>query len=216
MSAGMLGTLWLSDVQGPMDDLQKKLASGDGNKWLTELKKFNKKLATWEWKPEHPPLLTRPSSFAVSALREPLDLRDVFRDNGKGIHCWSGFFHVAEDFLVTLQPQDTGLTPFIQYDVDWGKKWDPYRIHEIKEGLPPDPEVKLWHIVALLKRQWNGEKGPLLCNGCRNVFYFGDYAIHVHRDSCGSKRKIWYLEATHPNSGDWGTVGRVFAPLKMY
>lgn len=46
MSQGMLGLLKLSDVRGPRNDLDEKLAGPDGLKWLIELKKFLRKQFT--------------------------------------------------------------------------------------------------------------------------------------------------------------------------
>lgn len=48
MSKGMLGTLSLSDVQGPRDDLEQKLAGEDGAVWLAALKRFLRKENPWE------------------------------------------------------------------------------------------------------------------------------------------------------------------------
>ena len=44
---GMLGTLSLSDVQGPMDELQSRLAGGEGQIWLQALKRFLRKEDSW-------------------------------------------------------------------------------------------------------------------------------------------------------------------------
>ena len=43
MSTGMLGVLSLSDIQGPMDELQSRLAGKDGQIWLNNLKRFLRK-----------------------------------------------------------------------------------------------------------------------------------------------------------------------------
>lgn len=46
MSKGMLGLLALSEVRGPLSDLNEKLAGSNGPKWLADLKKFLRKQFT--------------------------------------------------------------------------------------------------------------------------------------------------------------------------
>lgn len=46
MSKGMLGLLKLSVVRGPLNDLNEKLASSDGPKWLEKLKRFLREVYT--------------------------------------------------------------------------------------------------------------------------------------------------------------------------
>ena len=43
MPKGMLGKLPLSEIRGPRDDLEEKLAGPEGGKWLESLKKFLRK-----------------------------------------------------------------------------------------------------------------------------------------------------------------------------
>jgi hypothetical protein len=44
---GMLGKLPLSEIQGPRDDLEQRLAGDDGEKWLAALKRFLRKENPW-------------------------------------------------------------------------------------------------------------------------------------------------------------------------
>jgi len=47
MSKNMLGKLLLSEIQGPRDDFETKLAGDDGELWLTAFKRFLRKENPW-------------------------------------------------------------------------------------------------------------------------------------------------------------------------
>ena len=48
MTKGMLGKLPLSEIQGPRDDFEQKLAGDDGEIWFFEFKRFLRKEPTWQ------------------------------------------------------------------------------------------------------------------------------------------------------------------------
>ncbi len=47
MSKGMLGKLPLSEIRGPRDAFEEKLAGEDGEKWLEAFKRFLRKENPW-------------------------------------------------------------------------------------------------------------------------------------------------------------------------
>ncbi len=47
MSEDMLGNIPLSEIRGPVNDLQDKLAGADGQKWLAALKKMLRGDNSW-------------------------------------------------------------------------------------------------------------------------------------------------------------------------
>ena len=61
MSQGMLGNLALSDVFGPRNDLEAKLAGPDGATWLMALKRLLRKENPWAEIPVVPPAPVVPS-----------------------------------------------------------------------------------------------------------------------------------------------------------
>jgi len=52
MSNNMLGNLPLSEVQGPRDDFEQKLAGPEGTVWLSAFKRFLRKENTWSKEPQ--------------------------------------------------------------------------------------------------------------------------------------------------------------------
>lgn len=92
MSKGMLGKLLLSDVQGPRDDLENKLAGDDGPEWLVAFGKFLRRENPWERtevKPKAKQFWKRVSDAAIrvrvgASPSLPFDGATILYHAGKG------------------------------------------------------------------------------------------------------------------------------------
>lgn len=79
---------------------------------------------------------------------------------------------------------------------------------EIKAELKEGHEVELWHIAKLIEEQKNGGEGPLLNNGCSNVFYWQGFVVGVFWDAVG---RVWLVLDWELDDGRWLAGDRVFS-----
>lgn len=181
MPNGMLGDLLLSEVQGPRDDFETKLASQDGKWWLHEFKKFLRKEATWI------------SQLLEQVITFDLPYINLFRASGK--------FKVGVTDGVKIGWLDGKFKDKFLKKVERDVASATIRVHRLVEKsldqpilteLGADHKTQLAHLWGALKRQPNGEAGPLLTNGCANIFYI-----------CGTDGKVWAVDARWDAGDGW-------------
>ncbi len=198
MSKGMLGTLPLSKVLGPIGSLLADLAGEKGKKVLEELCKFNRHEPNW--------LLETQSLDAE--ITEDFDPKKFYQNND--------FLWVDSDFINRIVS--------VAKPVMAGKKFNKASFrtlnklttgNELLEKYPKDvwdlTDLCVWLAMKIIKQQ-KGQKGTLLNNGYANLFLVkGEYekvfVVYVYWSSVSQK---WYLIACSLGS-EWESGRRFFS-----
>lgn len=131
MSEGMLGMLPLSEVRGPRDDLEERLAGSEGNTvWLPALKRFLRKENPWE------------APNAASQTVAPGATIDL----GNG---WCFTIHEIEELEVDYSISSDEIASRMNLDLE--HDWE-YR------GTASQPRVrKVKAAIGCLNRNWTEE-----------------------------------------------------------
>lgn len=177
----MLGMLPLSEVQGPRDDLEQKLAGADGRSWLTALTKFLRKENPWE-----------EIAVPVTTAQVPAVARFVVKDYFKqdtSLKASVKISYVGDNFKAQFSGKTEEGVPAVELKV--------YRLRKASSDAPiiaalgDRHETRLAHFWTLLSCQPNGEQGVLLVSGHANIFYVDIlWAVHAVWDDGG-----WNVDA---------------------
>ena len=108
MSEGMLGLLSLSDVQGPRNDFDEKLAGPEGKDWLREFKRFLRKEKTWE-AVTAPDLKVFKTIKLGTGLRTADDFSRALAENGYGVSDWAKDILGKPEFMVASREIEVDL-----------------------------------------------------------------------------------------------------------
>ena len=222
MSKNMLGNIPLSDVQGPRNDLDQKLAGEDGSVWLAQLNRFLRKEPCWtndqvtqvaEPKPT-PSILELVSTIVVQATTSEFVAKDKFVVNTKR-NAPVKISAVWDNFTTWfLSGKGKTEAPISEQTL---------RYHKLRRSSVDGPiitelggeakaETTLSEMFSLMEKQKNGEDGVLLNNGYANIFYIKDQngvlrTVGVRWDGDG-----WLVNAG--SVGDprrWGGGNQVFS-----
>lgn len=200
MSTGMLGTLPLSAVRGPVDALYDNLASAEGQRVLDELKKFNRRQPCWQSdtkaKQDKPPkLLVSDGHYGAVEMTGPHD-PSAFWQTRSGLYVYDDF---QNRVAAAAKPTEVG-TKF--------KKLPRFKLgrnatgEELKDARPNGiwtaTDFCPW-LAAKLAKQANGEKGEFLNNGWANLFLVegvrgGVFVVDVDWDDGGWSVCTWHLD----------------------
>lgn len=225
MSLHMLGKISLSELQGPMNDFQRKLA-GDGGPQLFE---DFKKLLRGE--------LTCASAESMKAFKAPVPNRpnpEMFEYVGRvlapkttGTFCAKSWFvvdrtecapvkidHICVEFISRFITGDGKIEKeSLEINLDYLRLTKLKKQREIlaELGGQARTEIELSTIFALMEKQRDGRCGPLQTDGWWNVFFSHGCAIGVRWNGTG-----WGVSA-NPNGtgGSWGADIRVFVPALL-
>lgn len=119
-------------------------------------------------KPLNPLLLEHLGTTDVLATTGPLIVRDEFVIGVNGVTC------LGENFKQWFYPKVE--VPTAAATLRYSKLTRSELDGPITEELGGAVETILGHVLALIKRQKNGEAGVLLNNGLANIFYVKDAA----------------------------------------
>ena len=197
-------------ISGPLNQLLVNLGGEDGVEWEKALKRFLRRENPWEAPP--PKSLFEPfGTVAIPAAAEPFVVSDRFVvGTGRGVAVKVSF--VGDNFrrLFGEMTAAAGPEQLLRYAKLLRRSVDEPIIAEL--GGEEAVETSLSIFWALIERQPNGERGPLLTDGCANVFYVRDarnvlWAVYVLWSSDG-----WDVDANevadpHP----WGGGSQVFS-----
>jgi len=105
MSEGMLGNLPLSEIRGPRDDFEEKLAGADGPRWLAAFKRFLRRENPWELTARD---FTVWKTIKLGTHKTAGTLKKALTDKGCRISDW------AADILkrMTVSPTEVELDLF--------------------------------------------------------------------------------------------------------
>ncbi|MBI4136099.1 MAG: hypothetical protein HY481_00900 [Candidatus Vogelbacteria bacterium] len=230
MFINMLGRLPLSEIQGPRDDFEQKLASEEGEMWLEQFKLFLRKEPCWINDQVTQVAKSKPRSSILEFVSTVV------------VPATTGKFVAKEKFV-----RDTGCKAKVKISylgdnfTEWflsgdGKTEDPTRLpdgqvteqtlcyHTLRQSSVDGPiiaelggaekaETTLSELFFLMKKQGNGEDDILLSNGWANIFYVRDFndlllrAVIVFWNDVG-----WFVYANSvENPFGWHDGYRVFS-----
>ena len=138
---------------------------------------------------------------SVAPPEKPFDPKKFFRNRKGFIHSDEFYEHFLSQCSKNKDAKKVRLAFFDLIDPSYD--------HQIKKELPKGSSaVALWQIAYLIKQQWNGEAGPLLCGEKDyNIFYEGEYVLALGR----SKERGWGLGTLHTDQTDfWPRNTRIF------
>lgn len=197
MPKGMLGRLPLSAVQGPVDTHYENLAGDEGERVLTEFKKFNRREPCWIQRPGSPLLVFDDEHVALVALSEPHDPAAFWHDttDAPARYVWSGF---TTNVVAKARPTGAFGTVKVPYaDLPRGST-----VAEILKtpgvgNLEPDHLSPI--IAAMIAKQPDGKpmKHGLLVDGRANLFPCGSVLVDVRWDDV---RRSWSVDDWNPDS----------------
>jgi hypothetical protein len=187
MHKSMLGKLPLSEVQGPRDDLESKLAGGEGEVWLTEFKKFLRREPCWLC--GLPPIefvsaIVVPAATSNFLARKKFVVNTTLNRSPK-ISLVSTVF--AQWFLSGEGKVEIGVT---QQILRCGRlrKESVLQSITVELGGVEKAETTLSGMFFLLENQKHGGDGILANDGRVNMFYvrdlFGDIRLVTCRWWC--------------------------------
>lgn len=163
---------------GPLFDLLEKLLGRDGDQWFVAFKLFLRKEIP------RPKILKYITTVPVSGAKTFV-VADHFR---VGINTGVRIISLGDNF----RSHFLGKT-------ESGVASAKLKVYKFTESSPDAPiiaeldghhEVALAHLWGLLKKQPNGETGPLLINGSANIFYI-----------CDAESILWAVVASWGGSG---------------
>ncbi len=198
---GMLGKLPLSEIQGPRDDFEQRLAGPDGPVWLEEFKKYLRKEKTWTFS-----IFKHITAVSVPGVAKFV-VADHFKvDNTDGVRIVWLNDNFKKVFLSKTEKNIEGCDLNV-YDLTKASLDVP-----ILAELGDRAEIALAHLWVLLKRQPNGGLGSLLTNGFANIFYVRDdngILWAVYADWLGVSWGLSVYSVGNPRGWDAGR--RVFS-----
>lgn len=163
---GMLGRLPLSEFQGPRDELEKRLAGPDCERWLTEFKRFVRKEPCWVKDPVF--RLFR----LVTTIPVPAIERFVVRDNfvvDTSDRARVKIGHLSNNFKKCFLCNEEWLSEATELKVwELPESW---KDKLIIDSLGGNAEITLGQLFSVLAKQPGGEKGHLLVDGWANSAY---------------------------------------------
>lgn len=230
MTTGMLGRLPLSEVQGPRDDFEQKLAGEDGELWLGQFKRFLRKETCWITgeavqtiaPTKSTPTLLKPiSTVIVPATTAPFVAKDKFVVN-TGRKAPVQISYLGANFTEWFLSGD-GKTedPISEQTLRFARLCRPAHDVSLEEGeqaIIPElggkakAETTLSEIYRLIRKQPKGEKGALLNNGWANIFYVPDLNGVLRSVSVYWFGGGWYVSAVPVEDPlGWSGGFRVFS-----
>lgn len=148
---------------------------------------------------EKPRVLRLHETLSVGSPEESFDA-DAFFMTRPGL--W-----VSDDFKRLVLPKAKIAVPVVtsiqSFDLE-----ENANDGKIKEEMPGNHEVALWHIAKFIEAQEGGKSGPLLNNGYWNIFYFAGLVVYV-RWRAGDR--WWYVSAWPLGGLGWFAGLRAFS-----
>ena len=190
---GMLGTLPLSKILGPVSSLVEAIASERGEEVLEELKRFNRREPCWGPKPADSDFLILAGEYPAVKLTKNHYPREFYQKR-TGLVVYSGF---DDQIVAVAEPSNAGKK--FQKAPYWELKK-----HATGRMLLQSHTDDVWSatdfcawLSIMLAKQSKGQDGSLLNNGKANLFLVkgSDYKVFVvHVDWYSDDRK-WYVDA---------------------
>jgi hypothetical protein len=204
---GMLGTLPLSKVLGPVSSLVEAIASEQGREVLEELKKFNRKEPCWGTKSANSDFVARAGNCSAVRLGKRHDPKEFYQD-GKNLFVWPDFIS-----RIVSVAQSTKAGENFQ-EASFGELKKTLTGEMLQQAHPDDvwsaTDFCAW-LSAKLAIQPNGGNGELLNTGYANLFLVEGvnkavFVVHVH---WGSDDRGWYVDA-------WGLGYEWYASRRFF
>ena len=198
MSKGMLGTLPLSKVLGPIGSLLADLASENGEKVYEEFNKFNRHEPCW---------VSATQDVDVETI-EDFDPRKFYQDND--------FLWIDQDFVDWIVSAAKSVMAGKKFNKASFRMLDKTTTgNELLKKYPEDvwdpADLCVWLTMKLTK-QSKGQRGTLLNNGNFNLFLVGGirqkvFVVYVYWDSVVRR---WRVAAWHLDN-EWSSGHRFFS-----
>ena len=157
-------------------------------------------------------LLVLAGKVMTPALRYPFAIKKFFKTR-KGLYVWDGF---RERILGALRYERVKKLDSVE--ISYHDLQEPMDDEEIRKELPKkhvfnNPAHFCIYLMYLLVRQWCGGEGPLLTDGCANLFYVRGarkeiVVVGVCRRVASGK---WLVLAFDLGGYRWPTGSRVFS-----
>ena len=196
-----------SEIIGVLYDLVEKLASGDWQEWLTELKKFLRKEKCWVAET----ILELIGTVTISARNGRFVARDYFiKDTSKKAKMKISYLgdNLKENFLSKVEEAIAKTT--LRYHRLRKDLYDKEILTNL--GGKNKAETMLAEMFGLMEMQPNGESGTLLTNGYANIFYIKDVNGVLWAVSCYWDDDGWYVNALSVESPSrWRGGNQVFS-----